>query len=53
MRRYAKAIAGGLTTSLGFAIPLVDDGLLPSECLGIVAAFVAGFQAVYWTRNRD
>lgn len=39
---YAKAIAGGLVASLTAAIPVVDDGLTPSEGLGIALAFIVG-----------
>jgi len=48
-----KAIMGGLTAGIAFAIPVVDDGILLSEYLGIAGAFIAGFNAVYWTRNRE
>lgn len=36
------AIAGGLAAALTVAIPLVDDGLAPSEALSIALAFLTG-----------
>lgn len=48
----AKAIVGGLVAGLSFAIPVVDDGLVPSEVLGIALATLTGFTAVYWTSNK-
>lgn len=47
LRPYAKAVAGGLTGALMFAIPCVDDGILPSEALGIALAFIGGLGIVY------
>jgi threonine/homoserine efflux transporter RhtA len=44
----AAAIAG-----LSFAVPVVDDGLSLSEALGCLLAALAGFQAVYWTTNKE
>lgn len=42
IRRYYKAIFGGLGASIAFAIPVVDDGLIASEVLGIILAFLGG-----------
>lgn len=39
---YAKAIVGGVAAAVAFAIPVVDDGLLLSEVLGIVLAGLTG-----------
>lgn len=49
--RAAKAYAAGAVAAIAFATPVVDDGLLVSEVLGIVGAFLVGFQAVFWTSN--
>lgn len=40
--RYRKAIVGGTAAALSYAIPVVDDGLLASEVLGIVLAGLIG-----------
>jgi len=50
-RRAAKAYVGALVAALSYAVPVVDDGLLPSEALGIILAALVGFQAVYWVSN--
>lgn len=39
---YLRALAGGLAAAILVATPIVDDGLLPSEVLSIVGAFLAG-----------
>lgn len=39
---YAKAIIAGLVSAISFAIPVVDDGLIASEVLGIVLAGLVG-----------
>lgn len=49
----AKAYVAGAIAAVSFAIPVVDDGLLPSEGLGIVLAALVAFQAVYWTNNKE
>lgn len=50
---YAKAVAGGIAAALAFAVPVVDDGLAPSEVLGIALAFIGGLGIVYASpRNR-
>lgn len=51
-RKSTKAWVAGLVAALSFAAPVVDDGLVASEVLGVALAAVAGFQAVYWTTNR-
>lgn len=48
---YAKALIGGLAAGVSFAIPVVDDGLVWSEILGIVGAFLAGTGLVYAVPN--
>lgn len=50
---YAKAIIGGLVAALSFAIPVVDDGLLLSEVLGIILAGLTGTGLVYAVPNRE
>jgi len=50
-RKAAKAYVGALVAALSYAVPIVDDGLLPSEAVGIVLAALVGFQAVYWVSN--
>lgn len=49
---YAKAILSGLIAAISFAIPCVDDGLIPSEVLGIVLAGLTGLGIVYAVPNR-
>jgi hypothetical protein len=51
-KRYAKAFAGGIVAAASFAIPVVNDGLVPSEALGIVVAFFAGLGIVYQVKNQ-
>lgn len=48
---YAKALVGGAASAIAFAIPVVDDGLLVSEILGIALAFLTGAGAVYAVPN--
>lgn len=52
MRKQAKAITAGLVAALSFAVPVVDDGLVVSEVLGITLAGLVGWQGVYWMSNR-
>lgn len=47
LRPISKAIAGGLVGGISFAIPVVDDGVMPSEALGIALAFLLGLGIVY------
>lgn len=49
---YAKALAAAATAAIAFAIPVVDDGLKPSEVLGIIGAALAGLGFVYAVPNR-
>lgn len=49
---YAKALLGGLVAALSFAIPVVDDGLIASEVLGILLAGLTGTGLVYAVPNR-
>lgn len=51
MRDYAKAILAGLASAISFAIPVVDDGLTPSEGLGIVLAGLIGGGVVGVVKN--
>ena len=50
---YYKAIVGALVAALSFAVPIVDDGLVPSEVIGIVLAFLVGLGATYAVPNKD
>lgn len=47
-----KAIVAGLAAAIAFAIPVVDDGLKPSEGLGIAGAFLTAYIATYFVKNR-
>lgn len=49
---YAKALLGGLVAALSFAIPVVDDGLIASEVLGILLAGLTGTGLVYAVPNK-
>ena len=51
LKPYLKSLVGGLTAGISFAIPVVDDGVLPSEGLGIVLAFLVGLGVVYAVPN--
>ena len=50
---YAKAIVGALVAGASFAIPVVDDGLVASEVLGILVAALVAFTAVWGVPNAD
>lgn len=39
---YVRALVGGLASAIIVASPLVDDGVLPSEALSILGAFLSG-----------
>ena len=39
---YVRAFVGGLSAAVLVATPLVDDGILGSEILAIVGAFLSG-----------
>jgi hypothetical protein len=39
---YVRALAGGLAAVVLVATPLVDDGLVPSDYLAILGAFLSG-----------
>ena len=51
IKPYLKSLVGGLTAGISFAIPVVDDGVLPSEGLGIALAFIGGLGVVYAVPN--
>lgn len=53
MTAYLKAIVGAIIAGASFAVPVVDDGLVASEVLGIMLAIVVGFQGVYWANNSE
>ncbi len=50
---YLKAVAAGFAAALAFCIPVVDDGLAPSEVAGIALAFLGGAGIVYRVPNRS
>lgn len=51
--QYAKAIVGGLIAGLSALIPLAGDGVSLVDALVAAVAVLAGFQAVYWTKNAE
>ena len=51
MMAYAKALLAGLAVAISTAIPLVDDGLLFSEVLGILGAALAAGVVVWRVPN--
>lgn len=51
IKPYLKALVGGLTSAISYAIPVVDDGLVASEGLGVVLAFLLGLGATYAVPN--
>ena len=51
MMPYAKAIAAALVAGIAFAVPIVDDGLVWSEVLGILGAALAGGTLVWRVPN--
>lgn len=51
MKSIAKAILGGIISAVSFAVPVVDDGLTPSEVLGILLAGLIAFGAVWGVKN--
>lgn len=55
-KAWVAALVAGLVAALSYAIPVVDDGLLASEVLGIVLAGLVGSgvtgAATYRTPNR-
>lgn len=50
---YVKAILGGTVAALSFAIPVIDDGLVASEILGVVLAGLTGFGVVFGASNSE
>lgn len=50
---FAKAVAGGVVSGASAAVPLVNDGMTLSEWLLVLIAAVVGFNAVFWTPNKD
>lgn len=51
LKPYLKSLVGGLVGGISFAIPVVDDGLIPSEILGIALAALVGLGATYAVPN--
>ena len=50
---YFKALTAALVAGASAAIPLVDDGLTASECLGVAVAFLTALSVVYAVPNKD
>lgn len=50
--QYAKSILSGVIAAISFAIPVVDDGLAPSEVLGVILAGLVGLGVVYAVPNK-
>lgn len=48
---YAKAIVGALVAAASAGIPVIDDGLSPSEVLIIAVAALTAFGAVWAIPN--
>lgn len=44
-----KATVAGIIAMLTYAVPVVDDGVKPSEIVYALLLFVGAWQAVYWT----
>ena len=51
MSAYAKALVGALVAAIAFATPVIDDGLVLSEILGIIGAALAGGTLVWRVPN--
>lgn len=49
---YAKAFAAGLAGALVVLVPVIDDGLTPSECLWAAVAFLANLGITYAVPNK-
>jgi hypothetical protein len=50
--KYAKSLLAGAIAAISFAVPVVDDGLVPSEGLGILLAGLLGLGIVYAVPNK-
>lgn len=50
-RGAAKAWVAATVAGLAAAQAAADHGFTLAESLGVAAAFLVGFQAVYWTSN--
>lgn len=53
VKPYAKAVTAAVVAGASFAIPVVDDGLIASEVLGIAVAALTAFGTVWAVPNRD
>ena len=53
VKPYAKAVVAALVAGASFAIPVIDDGLVPSEVLGIAVATLTAFGVVFAVPNKD
>lgn len=51
--RAAKAFVGGAVAGLAALIPIAGDGVSLVDLLITALAVLAGFQAVYWTKNAE
>jgi len=52
VKPYAKAVVAALVAGASFAIPVIDDGLVPSEVLGIAVATLTAFGVVFAVPNQ-
>lgn len=52
IRQYVKAVVGGLIAALSLLGGALGDGLSSQEVIGLVAAFLTGFVAVFYTPNQ-
>lgn len=53
VKPYAKAVTAAVVAGASFAIPVVDDGLIASEVLGVAVAALTAFGTVWAIPNRD
>lgn len=51
LKPYLKALTGGVAAAISFAIPVVDDGLIASEILGIILAGLTAGGLTYGVPN--
>lgn len=53
IKGMAKALVGATVAGLSALLPVVDDGLTTSEFLAALLAALIGWQAIYWTPNKQ
>lgn len=51
-KESAKAYVAAFIAMISFAVPVVDDGLVISEILGIILAGLVAFQGTFWVTNK-